>query len=253
VIATTSPPRSGTSASRDRERKQSSTIVAPPVTSEGAAITSSPSRLPEITSPEKRNSTPPIPPLTAHHSRIINPQVESASGGQQSGGQQSGGQQAFSDNLIAAPLSQEEWIVDAVDEPIAASSKYSETSSSLPHQSGFDFDFLDSMNLGLGIAESSLSLSASRGQRQLPQEPTSMFDSSPSSSQDEQLHVLTRMKHQLEALARANATLESQQRELLIRDRERERRELEREAREKEREVQHQEILRLLTEKLKAL
>ena len=109
------------------------------------------------------------------------------------------------------------------------------------------------MNLGLGIAESSLSLSSSRGQRQLPQEPTSMFDSSPSFSQNEQLHVLTRMKQQLEALARANATLESQQRELLIRDRERERRELEREAREKEREVQHQEIIKLLTEKLKAL
>ena len=248
VIATTSPPRSGTSASRDRERKQSSTIVAPPVTSEGAAITSSPSRLPEITSPEKRNSTPPIPPLTKHHSRIINPLVESASGGLQSGGQE-----AFSDDLIAAHLRQEEWSVDAVDEPIASSTKYSKTSSSLPHQSGLDFDFLDSMNLGLGIAESSLSLSSSRGQRQLPQEPTSMFDSSPSFSQNEQLHVLTRMKQQLEALARANATLESQQRELLIRDRERERRELEREAREKEREVQHQEIIKLLTEKLKAL
>jgi hypothetical protein len=111
------------------------------------------------------------------------------------------------------------------------------------------------MNLGLGIAESSLSSGNPPRPRELPYETSTDFDSTPvtnsvSSSKDEQLLVLTRMKQQLEALARANATLEAQQRELLARDRERERREIEREAREKEREIQHQELLRLLKEKL---
>jgi len=105
------------------------------------------------------------------------------------------------------------------------------------------------MNLGLGISEEVLN-TKNEPSLSIPV-PISAFTSTTSLPfHDEQLVLLSRMKQQLESLAEANAYLEAQQRELLARDREREKRELEREAREKEREIQHQELLRLLKEKL---
>jgi len=248
VISTTSPPRSSTSTHRERERKQPATMItSTEISSEGVSA-SPPSRLPVINSPGRINGTPPIPPPNKLDSRTHHPPESSPS-------KLIGGQTLSErSNLIPASLSQEQWKISSSDDHMVASSAFSETSSLAQH-SGFDFDFLDSMNLGLGIAESSLSSGNPPRPRELPYETSTDFDSTPvtnsvSTSKDEQLLVLTRMKQQLEALARANATLEAQQRELLARDRERERREIEREAREKEREIQHQELLRLLKEKL---
>jgi hypothetical protein len=233
VIGATSPPRNGIQNVRELKNSSPTTSVAAStnVISTEKGLNTSTIHLPVMNSQNKKNN-------------IIIPILPTSTG------QKSHFEQTFTSNFVHSKanisLEQLEQEMEFVNSD--SSYKNDNTRVQLQHFE-HDYDFIDGMNLGLGISEE-VSHTLTEPSLSVPV-PTSAFTSTTSLPfHDEQLVLLSRMKQQLESLAQANANLEAQQRELLARDREREKRELEREAREKEREIQHQELLRLLKEKL---